>query len=118
MLPPQPERMLLLQSFGNGAMESLGEAVTNVVNILEPEVVVLGGGVTRSGKVLENSAKNGIVHGYAPIPRTCSIELAQRGQASSVAGAGALALDLLANMSSMSSESIGVHAEAAAIRAT
>ena len=88
------------------AMGSLGEAVTNLVNILEPEVVVLGGGVTRSGKVVETMRRAVSSMAMPPVAGVCRLELAQLGQASCVAGAAALALDRLGDLQSMSSESI------------
>jgi glucokinase len=86
------------------AIEALGEAVTNLVNILEPAVVVLGGGVTRSGKVLEPVRRAVASMAMGPAARICRVELAQLGQASCVAGAGAFAMDRLASMRSLSRE--------------
>lgn len=77
------------------AVELLGQAVTDLVNILEPEVVVLGGGVTRSGAQLLDPVRS-IVHAGAmgPAGGAVRVELAGLGDAVCVVGAGELALDL------------------------
>jgi glucokinase len=76
-------------------IELLGQAVTDLVNILEPEVVVLGGGVTRSGDQLLEPVRR-IVHAGAmgPAGSAVRVELAGLGDAVCVVGAGELALDL------------------------
>jgi Transcriptional regulator/sugar kinase len=76
-------------------VELLGQAVTDLVNILEPEVVVLGGGVTRSGAQLLDPVRR-IVHAGAmgPAGAAVRVELAGLGDAVCVVGAGELALDL------------------------
>jgi glucokinase len=96
----------LASELWNEAIDSLGEAVTNLVNILEPSVVVLGGGVIRSGKVLEPVRRAVASKAMGPAARICRIELAQLGQASCVAGAGALARDRLASLPSLTGEAI------------
>ncbi|HEU4667844.1 MAG TPA: ROK family protein [Arthrobacter sp.] len=96
----------LASELWNEAIDSLGEAVTNLVNILEPSVVVLGGGVTRSGKVLEPVRRAVAANAMGPAARICRIELAQLGQAACVAGAGAFAMDRLASLPPLSSEAI------------
>lgn len=88
------------------AMASLGEAVTNLVNILEPEVVVLGGGVTRTWNVVETMRRAVSSMAMPPAAGACRIEIAQLGQSSCVAGAGAFALDRFWDLSSMSSETV------------
>lgn len=88
------------------AMEMLGEAVTNLVNILEPDVVVLGGGVTRSGKVLEAVRAAVSAKAMPPAAVACHITLAQLGEASCVAGAGALAQDWLRRYRPLAAEAV------------
>jgi glucokinase len=75
-------------------VELLGQAVTDLVNILEPEVVVLGGGVTRSGAQLLDPVAR-IVHETAmsPAGSAVRVELAGLGDTVCVVGAGVLALD-------------------------
>lgn len=77
-------------------LELLGQAVTDFVNIFEPEVVVLGGGVTRSGARLLEPVRR-IVRDTAMRPAAAAVrvELAALGDAVCVVGAGELALDLL-----------------------
>jgi glucokinase len=74
----------------------LGQAITDLVNILEPDVVVLGGGVTRSGAQLLDPVRE-IVAGTAmpPAAAAARIELAALGDVVCVVGAGELALDLV-----------------------
>lgn len=76
-------------------VELLGQAVTDLVNILEPQVVVLGGGVTRSGAQLLDPVAR-LVHAGAmgPAGAAVRVELAELGDAVCVVGAGELALDL------------------------
>lgn len=88
------------------AMEVLGEGVTNLVNILEPDVVVLGGGVTRSGKVLEAVRAAVSTKAMPPAAVACHITLAQLGEASCVAGAGALAQDWLRRYRPLAAEAL------------
>lgn len=73
----------------------LGQAVTDLVNLFEPHVVVLGGGVTRSGSQLLDPVR-AIVHTTAMPPAArATVTLAGLGDEVCVVGAGALALDLL-----------------------
>lgn len=79
--------------------ELLGQAITDLVNVMEPDLVVLGGGVTRSGAMLLEPIRT-IVAGSAmgPAGRAARIELAGLGDIVGVVGAGAIALDLLASL--------------------
>jgi glucokinase len=88
------------------AMEMLGEGVTNLVNILEPDVVVLGGGLTRSGKVVEAVRAAVSSKAMPPAAVACHITLAQLGQASCVIGAGALAQDWLLRFGPLAAEAV------------
>jgi glucokinase len=74
----------------------LGQAVTDLVNLFEPNVVVLGGGVTRSGSQLLDPVRS-IVQNTAmpPAAARATVTLAGLGDEVCVVGAGALALDLL-----------------------
>lgn len=76
--------------------EVLGQAVTDLVNVFEPNVVVLGGGVTRSGSQLLDPVRT-IVQDTAmpPAAARATVTLAGLGDEVCVVGAGALALDLL-----------------------
>lgn len=73
----------------------LGLGLTDLVNAFEPEVVVLGGGVTRAGSALLEPVRR-IVAGTAmdPIARTCRVVLAELGETVSVMGAAARAHEI------------------------
>ncbi|WP_194420918.1 ROK family protein [Microbacterium abyssi] len=73
----------------------LGQAVTDLINLFEPHVVVLGGGVTRSGSQLLDPVSR-IAHATAMPPAArASVTLAGLGDEVCVVGAGVLALDLM-----------------------
>lgn len=72
----------------------IGSAVTDLVNILEPELVVLGGGVTRSGDALLVPVRAVVFRdAMPPAAAAARVELAALGDAVCVAGAGAVAFD-------------------------
>jgi glucokinase len=72
----------------------LGQAITDLVNTFEPNVVVLGGGVTRSGAQLLDPVR-AIVRRDAmpPAAAAARVELAALGDEVCVVGAAALAFD-------------------------
>lgn len=72
----------------------LGQAVTDLVNVFEPHVVVLGGGVTRSGSLLLDPVRDAVRTGALPPAALARIELAALGDEVCVVGAAALAFDL------------------------
>lgn len=77
--------------------ELLGSAITDLVNVFEPELVVLGGGVTRSGSMLLEPIRTQVRRdAMGPAARTARIELARLGDAVCVVGAGAVALERVA----------------------
>ncbi|MDF1605754.1 ROK family protein [Nocardioides sp. YIM 152315] len=74
--------------------DALGSAITDLVNVFEPELVVLGGGVTRSGSMLLDPIRTQVRRdAMGPAARTARIELARLGDAVCVVGAGAVALE-------------------------
>lgn len=74
---------------------ALGIALTDLVNILEPELVVLGGGVTRSGSFFVDPVREIVLRdAMSPAAAAVRIELAELGDAVGVVGAGAVALEL------------------------
>lgn len=76
--------------------ELLGSAVTDLVNVLEPEMVVLGGGVTRSGAMLLDPVRALVAReAMPPAARAATVVLAALGDVVCVVGAGAIALDVL-----------------------
>jgi glucokinase len=84
----------------NDGMNMLGTAVTDLVNVLEPEIVILGGGVTRSGPLLLHPVRDIVLStAMRPAAEAVDVVLAGLGDVVCVVGAGALALDLVAGRS-------------------
>ena len=76
----------------------LGQGLTDIVNVLEPEVVVLGGGVTRSGNMLLDPVTKVIRAGVlGPEAQAVRIHLAGLGDEVGVVGAAAVAWDRTSN---------------------
>jgi glucokinase len=76
----------------------LAAAITDLVNILEPDRVVLGGGVTRAGDALLVPVRDAVLRdAMPPAASAVTVSLAQLGDVVCVVGAGALALDLQAS---------------------
>ena len=74
----------------------LASAITDLVNVLEPELVVLGGGVTRSGSALLDPVREAVRRdAMAPAAAAARIELAGLADEVGVVGAAAVALDAL-----------------------
>src|SRR6185369_6249098 len=77
----------------------LGSAVTDLVNVFEPDLVVLGGGVTRSGAMLLDPVADIVAReAMPPAAGAATIALAGLGDLVGVVGAGAIAHDLLAGI--------------------
>jgi glucokinase len=77
--------------------DALGSAITDLVNVFEPDLVVLGGGVTRSGSMLLEPVRTQVRReAMGPAARTARVELARLGDAVCVVGAGAVALEQVA----------------------
>jgi glucokinase len=75
----------------------LASAITDLVNILEPDRVVLGGGVTRASDALLAPVREAVLRdAMPPAARAVTVSLADLGDLVCVVGAGALALDLQA----------------------
>jgi glucokinase len=83
-----------------GAMgELLGIGISNVVNVLNPEIVVVGGGVVAAGELLLEPARR-VVRERALVPsREVRIVPARFGEESGMLGAALLALDGLSGRS-------------------
>jgi glucokinase len=78
-------------------IDVLSSALTDLVNVFEPEVVVLGGGVTRSGDALLLPIRARVARdAMPPAAAAARIELAGLGDEVCAVGAAAIALDLLA----------------------
>ncbi|MFC7549304.1 ROK family protein [Plantactinospora sp. GCM10030261] len=77
-------------------IDLLGAAVTDLVNVFEPDLVVLGGGVTRSGAMLLDPVRDLVAReAMAPAARAARVVLADLGDLVCVVGAGAIGYDLL-----------------------
>jgi glucokinase len=80
----------------NETTDVLAQAITDLVNVFEPDVVVMGGGVTRSGDQLLAPVRAAVLRdAMPPAASAVRIELAGLGDAVGVVGAAALAFDLL-----------------------
>jgi len=82
------------QGLWNETVEVVGQAVTDLVNTFEPEVVVLGGGVTRAGAMLLDPVRAHVERWAMPPAAAASrIEFAALGDAVCVVGAAVHAAD-------------------------
>lgn len=73
----------------------VGQALTDLVNAFEPEVVVLGGGVTRAGDALLLPVRKAVAtSAMNPIAQTCRVVLTALGDTVCVVGAAARAHQL------------------------
>ena len=76
--------------------EMLGFGLVSVVNIFNPEVVVIGGAVARAGELLLAPARRVVAdHALAPHRDRVRIVQAELGEQAALIGAGILAHDLL-----------------------
>ncbi|MEJ7748481.1 MAG: ROK family protein [Candidatus Limnocylindrales bacterium] len=74
----------------------LGSAVANILNIFNPDLVVLGGGVTRAGdQLLLPVREAGLRQAMPPAARTADIVLAGLGDRLGVVSAAAIAFERL-----------------------
>jgi glucokinase len=73
---------------------ALGCGVTSIVNLFEPEIVVLGGGVSRSGAQLLDPVRETVrTTAMAPAGRAATVVLSALGDQAGVVGAAAIAFD-------------------------
>lgn len=78
-------------------LDVLSLAITDLVNVFEPEYVVLGGGVTGSGDALLQPIRHRVAHdAMPPAAGAAQVVLASLGDEACVIGAGAAAFDHLA----------------------
>ena len=74
----------------------LGQALTDLVNIFEPNIIVLGGGVTRAGAMLLDPTRAAVLRDAMPPAAAASrVEFAGLGEYVCLVGAAAVALDLV-----------------------
>lgn len=84
----------LAQQLWAETVEVIGQAVTDLVNTFEPEVVVLGGGVTRAGAMLLDPVRAHVARwAMPPAAAAVRIEFAALGEAVCVVGAAVHASD-------------------------
>ena len=75
--------------------ELLAAAVTDLVNVFEPDLVVLGGGVTRAGALLVDPVRAAVRRdAMGPAAAAVRVELTRLDDAVGVVGAAAVARDL------------------------
>lgn len=83
-----------------GAIETIGRAlgvgITNLVNIFNPQVVVIGGGVIAAGEILLAPAREVMLErALAPGKDVVRVEAARFGPEAGMIGAGLLARDVI-----------------------
>jgi glucokinase len=78
--------------------EKLGFMLADIINILNPDTIVLGGGMSKSSKyfmpTIQKEVKN---RAYASAVKTCNIIVSQQGGNLGTAGAAMLAKEGIAN---------------------
>ena len=80
----------------NETMAMLGSAVANILDVFNPELVVLGGGVTRAGdRLLEPVRDAALRQAMAPARRSADIVLAGLGEELGVVSAATVAFERL-----------------------
>ncbi len=73
------------------AAEALGVALVNIIHIFNPEMIILGGGLTEMGSLLLDPAKQLVQERTMPVPfKAVRIVLAQLGHNMGLVGAGTL----------------------------
>ena len=74
----------------------LGRMVAVLINVCEPELVVLGGGVTRAGaQLLDPVREAALRQAMPPAAAACDVVLSRHGEAVGVLGAAAIAYERL-----------------------
>src|SRR3954468_11674260 len=86
-----------------GAIETIGRAlgvgITNLVNIFNPQMVLIGGGVIAAGELLLAPAREVMLErALAPGKDVARVEAARHGPEAGMIGAGLLARDVLADV--------------------
>jgi len=81
----------------NSAADALGVGLVNIIHIFNPEVIILGGGVTQIGEPLQGPAKRIVQERAMTVPReTAHIVQAELGNDVGLIGAGTLVYSKLA----------------------
>jgi glucokinase len=78
----------------NDAAEAVGIGVVNCIHLLNPDVIAIGGGVTKAGNLLFDGLRRVVDRTAFPVPRKIvSIVPAQLGEEVGLIGAAAIAAD-------------------------
>jgi glucokinase len=87
-----PHACALIEEMGR----HLGVGLTSLVNMFDPEVIVIGGGAIAAGELLLDPARQVVARRALPVPRSrVRIVAARFGAESGMLGAAAAALDAL-----------------------
>lgn len=71
----------------------LGKALGNIINLLNPELVIIGGKFTKAKEIFSDSIKSGMMHTTLIQPlRFCMVVFSSVGPSAGIKGAGALVL--------------------------
>lgn len=71
----------------------LGKALGNLLNLLNPGVIIVGGRFSPAREVLTESIKSGMIHTALSLPlRSCDLTFSNLGPDAAIKGAGALVL--------------------------
>ncbi|MFV0506860.1 MAG: ROK family protein [Bacteroidales bacterium] len=74
---------------------TLGKALGNIINLLNPKVIIIGGGFTVAQDILTDSIKSGMTHTALSLPlRSCGLVFSETKDAA-IKGAGTLVLHKL-----------------------
>jgi glucokinase len=80
----------------------LGRVIAVIINVYEPELVVLGGGVTRSGDMLVEPVRAAaLAQAMPPAAAAARVELSAHGPQVGVLGAAAVAFDAATSLSTV-----------------
>jgi glucokinase len=83
----------------------LASAITDLVNLLEPDLVVLGGGVTRAGESLIGPIRRNVLRdAMPPAAAAVRVEVTELGDVVCVIGAAAVAFDFLDSLEPASAQ--------------
>jgi glucokinase len=84
------------------AMDYLGIGIANLVNIFNPDLVVIGGGLTKMGAALFDPVRSGIRRRSVPVAaQRVQVVLAELGDRVGVIGAAAIAMEASAAVGQM-----------------
>ncbi|SHF31383.1 Sugar kinase of the NBD/HSP70 family, may contain an N-terminal HTH domain [Mariniphaga anaerophila] len=71
----------------------LGKALGNILNLLNPHVIIIGGKFAQAKEILFDSIKSGMMHSALSLPlRSCELKFSSVGKEAAIKGAGALTL--------------------------